>query len=234
MAKRGIFRPLKIKKPKPLTAQEELFVAEYVIYQNALEAYHRAGYKRVSYSIDVRKASALKGRKAVSQAIDNALDMKRNDLDLRADAVLREMTCPAFLDPASVFHPDGRVKNVRDMHENVRRAIESIEVVENEQGSRVTKIKFVPKLRALELLGKHLRLFDDMQVQLGNLNIQVTLPEEIRNAQLSDRHIIDVELAGCPRNDESNEYVSKVINVPVVRPDESGSVGDDDDFGILD
>jgi len=232
MAKRGIFRPLKIKKPKPLTPQEELFVAEYVIYQNALEAYHRAGYKRVSYSVDVRKASSLRTRKTMSKAIDRALDMKRNDLDLRADAVLREMTCPAFLDPGSVFHPDGRVKNVRDMHENVRRAIESIEIVEDELGNRVTKIKFVPKLRALELLGKHLRLFDDMQAQLGNLNIQVTLPEEIRNAQLSDRYIVDAELAGCLRNDESNEYVSKATGVPIVQPGKSGSV--DDDFGILD
>lgn len=107
--------------------------------------------------------------------------------------VLEELTHIAFLDPSSMFNEEGALLPVREMPAHIRRAIASIEVVENAGGAMITvpkpgakrdptappplvhvpmytkKIKMVGKDRALEMLGRHFKMFTD-KVHIDNID----------------------------------------------------------------
>jgi hypothetical protein len=91
--------------------------------------------------------------------------------------VTQELKAIGLLDIIDIFNNDGTVKEIEDIPENVRRVIASIEVQEifedTPQGKKwigyTKKIKLNDKLKAIELLMRHLKMF------VGELKVSGTI-----------------------------------------------------------
>lgn len=151
---------------KKLTPKQQRFVEEYLKDLNATQAAIRAGYSaKTAGQIGER----LLRKVEIAAAVTAAKKSRSERTEITADRVLHELAAIAFLDPGKVFTDTGEVRSLDDMDEIVRRAIASVETVSSSDGdaiSTVRKVKMNDKLRALELLGKHLALWVE-RVKLG-------------------------------------------------------------------
>jgi len=110
--------------------------------------------------------------------LDNPkIALRLNELREKAEAkalvtvekVLRELYKLATVDIRQAFDEQGNLKPIKDLPEDVARAIASIESFEEYSGRGdkrepvgfTRKIKLSDKIRALELLGKYLKMFTD-------------------------------------------------------------------------
>ncbi|MCW2284939.1 phage terminase small subunit [Rhodoblastus acidophilus] len=155
-----------MKPSKKLTPKQQRFVEEYIISLNATKAALEAGY---SAKTAKSQGQRLLTNVDIADAISAAKKSRSERTEITADRVLHELAAIAFLDPAKVFTPTGEVRSLEDMDESVRRAIASVETISSSDGdaiSTVRKVRMNDKLRALELLGKHLQLWVE-RVKLG-------------------------------------------------------------------
>lgn len=106
-------------------------------------------------------------------------------LDLTTDNVLSELVRIARADIGEAFDEKGRLRPLKDIPEDTRRAIAGVDVVELFEGSgeervqsgELKKLKLWNKVQSLELLAKHLGLLRD-KVELsgeggGALTVEV-------------------------------------------------------------
>ena len=162
----------------PLTGREELFVLEYLKDCNALGAARRAGYSPGGVAT---VAPNLMARPRVQRAIQAAAAARMQRLKLDADEVLREILAVATFDLLSIVNDDGTLVDIVDMPAEARKAISSIEVNEIMDGSgesrvkigETKKVKFWDRLKAQEMLARHLSLLTD------NLNVSGDIAERI-------------------------------------------------------
>lgn len=98
----------------------------------------------------------------VSEAIDKALAARSRRTGITQDRVLRELAKVAFVNANDVIDPDSATVRA-DATEDDLACIQAVKVKtsESEMGSSSEReIKLYDKMRALEMLGKHLGLFD--------------------------------------------------------------------------
>ncbi len=97
--------------------------------------------------------------------------------------MLTRLAAIADLDLIECYTDDGNLRNLRDIPEPVRRLLAGLETDEIFAGSgkdreRIgysRKVKIPDRLKGLELIGRHLKMFTD-RIELGG---QVDLREEI-------------------------------------------------------
>ncbi len=152
---------------KALDPKRALFVREYLVDLNATQAAIRAGYSKKCAS---EQGYDLLRKPQIQTAIAEAMKKRADRTEITQDRVIRELARIAFLDPADLLEDDGSIKLVKDMPEDARRVIAGMEVSEifdNAAGDQkqaiglLKKIKVCDKIRALELTGKHLGMFED-------------------------------------------------------------------------
>jgi phage terminase small subunit len=154
------------KKTYSLNPLRARFCKEYLIDLNGTQAAIRSGYS--SRTADVQ-ASQLLGNLNV-QAEINRLRKKREDrLEASADFVVRELMRLAKFDIREAFNPDGSLKEIKDMSEDVGKCISGIDVEDlwapKEEGHGKERIGYTKKIRtynkigALDLLGEHFGIY---------------------------------------------------------------------------
>jgi phage terminase small subunit len=152
-----------------LAPRQAQFVAQYLIDLNATRAAQRAGYSlKTAYSQGQRLLKNVE----VQSAIQAAMDKRAEKLEITADRVLDEIAKLAFFDPRKFFEDDGSLKRIQDLDDDTAMSLARMEVIELFEGSGeqkhayglMKKIKLADKLSALEKLGKHLKLFSDMNI----------------------------------------------------------------------
>lgn len=150
-----------------LPQRQRLFVAEYLKDLNATQAAIRAGY---SGKTAVVQGPRLLGNVRIATAIAEAMDARAARIEVKADDVLRELLLIARSDIGQAFDTSGKLKALHEIPEDTRRAISGIETDElfehtgdgeRAQTGWVRKVKFWDKVKGLELLGKHLKLWTD-------------------------------------------------------------------------
>lgn len=142
-----------------LTAKQQRFVDEYLIDLNATQAAIRAGY---SPQTAQEQGSQNLSKLMVSEAIDKALAARSRRTGITQDRVLRELAKVAFVNANDVIDPDSATVRADATEEDLA-CIQAVKVKtsESEMGSSSEReIKLYDKMRALEMLGKHLGLFD--------------------------------------------------------------------------
>lgn len=149
-----------------LNERQRSFAAEYLVDLNATAAARRAGYRGTDHAIEVTAHRLLrKAEIATLVAKGNAKRQERTEIN--AELVLRELLALARVDLGEAFDADGNLLPIKNMPEQVRRALSGIDVetLKSQEGetmrTTVTKIRLWDKKGSLELLGKHLRLFVD-------------------------------------------------------------------------
>lgn len=148
--------------------KQDLFARAYVANGlNGTEAAKSAGY--AERSAHVTASRLLKNAKV--NALIASLSKKRADkLDISADWVLGELRKLAGYDASSVFDDDGGLKPISEWNAATKAALVGLDHEklfehfgkgQSKHVGTTRKIKLADKLRALELLGRHLKLFTD-------------------------------------------------------------------------
>lgn len=149
-----------------LTAKQRAFCQEYLVDLNATQAAIRAGYSpRTARQVGAENLS----KPDIQAELTKLMEERAQRVEIDADTVLRELLRLARVDLSAAFNDNGSLKPVRDMPEDVRRAISGVDVFEEFQGrgedramiGYTKKLRFWDKTKALELLGRHLKLFSD-------------------------------------------------------------------------
>lgn len=136
-----------------LTDKQKRFVDEYLVDLNATAAARRAGYK------DPNIGRQLITKNNVSAEIQKRQEKLRGKLEITQERVLEELAAIGFAngtDFATITH-NGlvRLTPTDEVPEEKKKAVASIK-----EGQYGTEVKLHDKVRALELLGKHLGVFD--------------------------------------------------------------------------
>lgn len=147
-----------------LTPKQERFAQEYVVDLNATQAAIRAGY---SEDTARAQASRLLLNVDIQAHVEKARKEQTQRTGVDADTILFELLRIARSDLGQAFDDNGNLLPIKEIPEDVRRAISGVETFEEFDGhgservkvGETRKLKFWDKTRALELLGKHLGLY---------------------------------------------------------------------------
>lgn len=143
-----------------LTPKQRLFVQEYLIDLNAKQASIRAGYSPANAEF---QGHQLINNPKVKYAIELAMYEREQRTKVTQDRVIQELAKIAFINPTDVVNSyDASLHNGATREDTA--AISSIRVrrIPSKNGMGIEReIKLHDKIRALDLLGKHLGLFND-------------------------------------------------------------------------
>lgn len=162
-----------------MTVKRHRFVAEYLVDLNATQAAIRAGYAKKGAK---DQAYQLMQMPEVAEAIKAAMEERNKRLQVDADYVLHRLTEIDQLDLADIFDLDGKLMPIRQWPLIWRQMVKEVDM-------KTGKVKFHDKLRALELIGKHVNVnaFREQVNHTGNINFTDMTDEELerRIAKLS-------------------------------------------------
>jgi len=141
-----------------LTPKQKRFVQEYLVDLNATAAAKRAGYK------DPNIGRQLITKNNVSVAIEVAMRNRQTRTEITQDMVIAELAKLGFFDIRKMFDKDGKPLDISQLDDDTAAALVGLDVqdVYESDGDEkqfigyVKKYKMADKLKALELLGKHL------------------------------------------------------------------------------
>lgn len=171
-----------------MTDAQKRFADEYLIDLNATRAY-KVAYARCKKDETARANSS---RLLTNANIQNYISEKQKEIEKRTevtqDKVIKELAKIAFLDIRKLYSENGQLKNIADIDDETVGAISSLETLEEYDGygsdrekiGDTQKVKLLDKTKALELLGKHLGMFNDVNVNMKNA-IQVELVDDVND-----------------------------------------------------
>lgn len=146
-----------------MTPKQERFVEEYLSDLNATQAAIRAGYsEKTAYEIGHQNLKKVE----VQAALQTAFAARSERVQIDQDWVLRRLAAIASIDVRKLFAADGTLRPIHELPEEVAGAISSVEIVKRRAGDEdgpeyLHRVRSWDKVKALELLGKHLRMFSD-------------------------------------------------------------------------
>ena len=157
---------------KEISDRQKRFCREYLIDYNGTQAAIRAGYKENSAR---QHASRMLSNDDIRAFIMGLQDKQTRRLDVSADRVIMELSHVAFSDPADFFNQSGGLLPVHLIPESARKSLAGVDVYEEFDGvgdhrhqvGETKKIKRWDKVRALEILGKHLKLWTERHEVTG-------------------------------------------------------------------
>ena len=148
---------------KKLRPKQKRFVEEFLVDKNATQAAKRAGYKEKCAR---QTGSEILTNPVVKEEIKKEFEEQAKRTLITADRVLEEIYRLAMCDIGEAYNDDGSLKPIKDIPEDVRRAISSVETdeIKGPDGScfgQTKKIKFWEKSKNLEMLAKHFKLLTE-------------------------------------------------------------------------
>ncbi len=159
-----------------LTPKQQRFVNEYLIDLNATQAYLRAGYN-VSENVAAVNAQRLLRNANIQAELTNAMQERSERTQITQDMVLRELAKIGFSDLKAVVEwtEDGRIilRASDEVDGAILAEVSETEIDFGDYTKRTKKVKLHDKMRALELIGKHLGMFKDNVHLSGEVGVQI-------------------------------------------------------------
>lgn len=155
-----------------LTARQRRFIDEYLIDSNGTQAAIRAGFsKRTANKI----AHQLLGKPHVAALIQARQAKLAAKFEITAERVISELAAVGFADIRDLYDESGKLRPISTLEQRVAASIAGIEVEEIVVGrgkkktvaGAVLKVKRHDKVRALEALGRHFKLFTEKHEHSG-------------------------------------------------------------------
>lgn len=143
-----------------LTEKQKRFIEEYLIDLNATQAAIRAGYSPDSAR---QSGSDNMNNPYIRTRIDKALAERSKRTGVNADRIIEELAKIAFLNPTDLIDVNNATLKANVVPEDTA-VIQSVKVktIPTRNGEGVEReIKVADKIKALELLGKHVGMFRD-------------------------------------------------------------------------
>ncbi len=142
-----------------MTKKQKRFIEEYLIDLNATQAAIRAGY-----SANTAKEIGCENltKPNIAEAIAKAMAERSKRTGINQDRVIQELAKIAFVKMTDIIDSEGRIRE--DAPDEDKACIEAFKYKrsQTENGSGIEReVKIASKLKALELLGKHLGMFTD-------------------------------------------------------------------------
>ena len=143
-----------------LTAKQKRFVEEYLIDLNATQAAIRAGY-----SPDSAKEIGCENltKPNIRARVDKAMAERSKRTGINSERVLIELARVGLINPANLINFNAATIKAEALEDDLA-AIASVKVktIPTEEGDIVEReVKLADKLKALELIGRHLGMFND-------------------------------------------------------------------------
>ncbi len=157
-----------------LNEKQKRFVDEYLIDLNATQAAIRAGY---SVRTANEQGSQLLAKLSIQNEISKKMAQRSKRTGVNQDRVVLELARIAFLKMTDMVDRDGLIRD--EASEDDLACIESIRYKHSDTdtgSSTEREVKAASKLKALELLGKHLGMWND------RLDVNIAQPIVISGA----------------------------------------------------
>lgn len=184
VAKKTQRKILKAAEPDELNDQVIRFCDNYLIHFNATKAAEQAGY---SAKTATQQASRLLTKVKVQEYLQSRKEKIAEKLQYSQERTMLEIARVAFGDIRNLFTVDGALKPITELDDDTAAIISSVEVTEEEVTARdiesdekivagtTKKVKLWDKMKGLEMLAKHYKIFDDApkvnnHINLGRLN----------------------------------------------------------------
>lgn len=161
--------------------QHEFFCQELLMMKPQVRAYQRA-YPETCNTYGAASASA--GRLLEDARIQERLKYLKEErsqrLRMTADDIHERLVMAASFDPAELYDSEGQIIPLHKLPPEIRLCIESVEYdeifigvgKERKSIGRTGKIKSLSKGKALELLGRHQKMFTDNLKISGRLTLE--------------------------------------------------------------
>lgn len=157
---------MRAKSVRTLSPKQQRFVCEYLRDLNATQAAIRAGY---SARTAMQQGSRLLSKAEIAQAVAKGANRVLTRADVTVERIVEEAARIAFHDSRALFREDGTLKAPHEWDDATAAAIAGLEVEERLEGrgeerkrvSKLHKVKRWEKTKALELLAKYRKMFDD-------------------------------------------------------------------------
>lgn len=154
-----------------LTAQQEIFCQQYVKCLSGNDAAIAAGYSKRSARYKASKLLTLPHIMARVKELHTEI-AKRNNID--ADAIVKELIKLGFYNVSDFIDDKNGIEKLKQMDRDKTAPVVGIKVTETSTGTGkrkkttvTTEVKLADKKGALELLGRHLGIFEKDNKQKG-------------------------------------------------------------------
>lgn len=164
-----------------MTKKQKLFIEEYLIDLNATQAAIRAGYSPETAN---EQGSRLLANVSIRAQIEQAMAERSRRTGVNADRIVIELAKIAFVNATDVIDPESATVREDAAPEDTA-AIQSVKVKTFGEDGLEREIKMADKLKALELLGKHLGMFKD-KVELSGVKAEKSKLDNILEQLWSD------------------------------------------------
>lgn len=153
---------------RKLTDKQKKFVEEYLIDLNATQACIRAGY---SVKTANEQGAQNLAKLSIQEAISRAMAERSKRTGINQDRIVQELARIAFVKITDVVDPDGEINT--NASDDDLACIESYKVEDSDSvngSSSKREVKLASKIKALELLGKHVGMWND------KIQVDVSIP----------------------------------------------------------
>lgn len=153
-----------------MTDKQKIFADEYLIDLNATRAY-KAAYPSVKKDgVAAVNGSKLLRNTKVSNYISELMEERQKRTEVTQDRVVQELTAIAFARATDYAKVEGGYVTIRPTAELTEEQVRAIAGIK--EGANGIEVKLNDKQKALELLGRHLGMWND------KLDVKVAPPED--------------------------------------------------------
>ena len=160
-----------------LTDKQEMFCKEYLIDLNATQAAIRAGYSKKTAN---EQAGRLLVNVSVQAKISQLKEKRSNRIEMNADGVLKELKNWVEGDYTDLMMLTA--KQIKELAPEIRRLITGFKrttrrIPGTDEEEIKIEIKFIDKIKAMEMISKHIGFYEKDNSQSNKQPIIISLGE---------------------------------------------------------